>query len=73
MNRAKWRNPNVPLTSLALKLAEEVGEVATEVGDMHFVDPEDVDMIALHRNAALAELEHVQFIAKTLKKRLIAL
>lgn len=33
MNRDKWKNPNIPLSLLALKLCEEAGEVSREITD----------------------------------------
>jgi len=72
MNKAKWIKPDVPLEMLALKLVEEVGEVAKEITNegMLFGGNPTSEMSQMFRNHAVRELEHVEFIAKTLRRRI---
>lgn len=68
MNRKKWDNDVVPIPILALKLAEEVGEVSKEITDAHF------DRYGLNNDVRqdriLEELEHVEFLAQVLRDRI---
>lgn len=62
MNKKKWKNPNVPIEILALKLAEEVGEVSREITD--------APGGKLSKLRLAEELGHVIFIASTLRDRI---
>jgi NTP pyrophosphatase (non-canonical NTP hydrolase) len=66
MNKNKWTAPYLPIEILALKLAEEAGEVAREITDSYFGKG---DRETLRRNL-VDELEQVEFIARTMRKRL---
>lgn len=75
MDKSRWTNPKLPLEILALKLVEEVGEVAKEITDEYMIVGGEVDreMSRMFRKHAATELEHVEFLAKTLRKRIKAL
>lgn len=64
MNTKRWANKNVPLSMLCLKLGEEAMEVGLELTDaqMEGTKPNYKHM--------LEELEHVEFIAECLRKRI---
>lgn len=65
MNKAKWYRPQVTMTHLATKLAEECGEVASEISDMadmNFADERKLERL-------VEEAEHVIFIAGVILRR----
>ena len=65
MNRAKWDRPTVTMTHLATKLAEECGEVASEISDMaemNFADERKLERL-------VEEAGHVIFIAGVILRR----
>ena len=70
MKKQRWLNPNIPLPILALKLTEEVGEVAKEITDEYMTVGGESDWNATRRMDTIIELEHVEFLAKTLRKRI---
>lgn len=73
MKKSRWTDPNVPIPILALKLTEEVGEVANEIVKLEWLILQDnvsAGDTAELRADAIAELSHVEFIAKTLRERL---
>lgn len=63
MSHKKWRRKKVPLEMIALKLAEEVGEVTKELTDAHFSGK-------LDRKNLKEELDQVIRLANTLKERI---
>lgn len=70
MNKKKWRDPSVPLPILALKLAEEAGEVANAITD-DFMTLDLTPQLQHERWRALdEELDHAIFIAETMKSRI---
>lgn len=75
MNKAKWRNPDVPLPVLALKLCEEAAEVGTEISDS-LIAPTGLLRTAnaargtLQTKKLLEELDHVEFIVACIRARL---
>lgn len=72
MNKQKWANREIPLPVLALKLVEEVGEVAAEITDAYFIteNPDGEWALDMHFNAALSEINHVLFLAEQVKRRI---
>lgn len=72
MDKKKWQNPRIPLSTLALKLAEEVGEVSTIITDAQFAGHGIYDgpLTKPEREHLIEELDHVRFIASQMKKRL---
>lgn len=65
MNRAKWNSPTITMTHLATKLAEETGEVASEISDMaemNFADERKLERL-------MEEADHVIFIARIILRR----
>lgn len=77
MKKRRWTDPDVPITILALKLAEEVGEVTRELCDDYFimsmgrpVPPNAFPVGPESAKRTISELKHVEFIARTLRKRL---
>lgn len=67
MNLKRWKNPEVPISMLALKLCEEAGEVANEITDGWQTGTGKVS-----RKRAVEEVDHVIAIAEILKARLLA-
>lgn len=67
MNRRKWLDPEVPLELVALKLAEETGEVANIITDnlMAHKGP----MLASELLHLVEECEHVIFLAHLIQSR----
>lgn len=74
MNKQKWSSNEIPLPVLALKLVEEVGEVAKEITDAYFIteNPDGDWALDMHFNAALSEIKHVLFLAEQVKRRIEA-
>lgn len=72
MNKQKWSSNEIPLPVLALKLVEEVGEVANEITDAYFITENPMGQweLDMHFNAALDEIKHVQFLAEQLRRRI---
>lgn len=69
MNFEKWSQKDIPPAILALKLAEEVAEVGTEITDTYMENPlADTKDLS---DKVLVELEHVLFIANQLVQRII--
>lgn len=68
MNKAKWQDPMVPMTILGLKLCEEAGEVATELSDA-FMGGVPSALHTVRAGELIEELDHVIFIAETMKGR----
>lgn len=64
MNKARWTKPNIPLQVLALKLVEECGEVANELTDAYITGN------GVQLDSLLEELEHVEFIARTMRNKI---
>lgn len=64
MNKYKWSKPNIPLSILALKLAEEAAEVGTELTD------EFIGLRPFSRKRILTELDHVEFLVGIMRSRL---
>lgn len=76
MNRERWTHPDLPIEVLALKLTEECGEVSKEITDVWVIEGNSAfipDMpkkqLEKRRASLLEELEHVIFIAKTIRER----
>lgn len=63
MNRKKWSSHEISIPILALKLVEEVGEVAKEI-----CYAETHEKVELHPNI-IEELKQVEFLARTLRLR----
>ena len=66
MQKQKWRNLEITATVLALKLAEEVGEIAKEVVELETSNRNRQQ----HMKRALDEIEQAEFILRQLKRRL---
>jgi hypothetical protein len=64
MNKRKWSDPGIPIEVLGLKLCEEAAEVGTEISDAALKVSKTVNVKKI-----LDELDHVEFIAKQLRKR----
>ena len=65
MNKEKWTRPTVSFAHLGVKLAEETGEVCSEISDaaeLHWASEEKLDAI-------IAEAQHVLFIANVIISR----
>jgi len=72
MNKAKWTATDLPLEFLALKLTEEVGEVAKEITDALVIEEgEYIGHNDPNTERILTELEHVEFLVKTLRSRIV--
>lgn len=71
MNLRKWSDPEVPLEIVALKLAEETGEVANIITDnlMAHQGP----MREREVGHLIDECEHVIFLASVIKNRALAM
>lgn len=63
MKLSRWNNPKVSLETLALKLCEEVGEVAKEITEGL------ISAKGINERKLIEELDHVIDIAKILKGR----
>jgi hypothetical protein len=77
MNYEKWQSKDIPLSILALKLAEEAAEVGTEISDAAIApsgirNTVDVQRLGLmnRKDAILAELEHVRHLCDVIEDRL---
>lgn len=65
MNKEKWTRPTVTFAHLGVKLAEETGEVASEISDaceLNFADE-------AHLQRIIKEAQHVLFIANVIISR----
>lgn len=69
VNKAKWTLGNVPMVTLAAKLAEEVGEVAKEILDAD----EDGYVMPGSLRRIEDEATQVEFLASVIKSRAQAL
>lgn len=81
MKSQRWRNPEITMETLALKLCEEAAEVGTAFSDLAIDLLEDEgeeerldenEILLYHYHQATRELQHVEFIARTLHDRLAA-
>lgn len=77
MNKRRWRNPEMPIEVIALKLAEEVGEVAKEITDLWVEEDDAAGSLAFRRKMTLTdkdriatELDHVAFLFTVLRSRI---
>lgn len=73
MNKAKWRDPMVPMAVLALKLCEEAAEVGGEVTDAFFRGDGFPQFERRSIDNMLEELDHTIFIAEIMRDRLVNL
>jgi len=64
MDKKKWANKNVPLHTLCLKLGEEAMEVGLELTDAQ------VEGIRPDYKHMLEELEHVEYIAECIRRKI---
>lgn len=64
MNRSKWKSNRKDIPLLALKLAEEAGEVAAEAVNIS-TDGKNADVYLRQMHD---ELEQVEFIVKVLRR-----
>ena len=76
MNKAKWINPEIPISILALKLVEEIGEVSNEITDAHMNPCDDGAYLGIPQTGGpihpriLEELDDVEFLTDVLRARL---
>lgn len=65
MNKHKWLDPNVPMITLAAKLAEECGETVSEILDA------DEDGYVMEGSLKRMEEEatHAEFLASVIRSR----
>lgn len=68
MKIARWRNPQVSLECVALKLCEEVGEVAKEIA---YAGNPEYGPKPLNVKAVLIELDHVEALAAEIRRRVV--
>lgn len=64
MNQKKWKKfKDISLLQFNVKLSEELGEVASELGDYHDL-PNTKSLVQMHN-----ELDHVVFVATQMQNR----